>query len=73
MGGAAYQRNNHLPENVGWTWRNLYDNLKKNGNLDDYLEDSIYSRERLKQGLKDKTIVGDIRLDSYLRNIYLED
>jgi hypothetical protein len=77
-GGAAYERNETLPERTGSTWRTLYSEYLKNNNLDDYCLQRTYSDQRIKEGLLGGTLVIDRRLDNYLslkfagRKKYLE-
>jgi len=68
-GGAAYERNSELSKNIGDTWRNLYSQLQNDGNLDSYLNQNIYTAERLTDELQQKVILKDTRLNDYLIKI----
>ena len=68
-GGAAYERNSELSKNIGDTWRNLYSQLQNDGNLDSYLNQNIYTSERLTDELQQKVILKDTRLNDYLIKI----
>ena len=69
-GGAAYKRNQELSEDIGSTWRALYKELKKEGNLEIYLDNNAFDLDRLNKSLKKSEILEDYRLDSYLTNLY---
>jgi hypothetical protein len=68
-GGAAYAKNTELSKNIGNTWRKLYAELQKNGNLNDYFNQNIYTEEELKKGLKENHILKDTRLKEYLNQL----
>jgi len=72
-GGAAYERNNELSPNIGNTWRNLYNQLKENGNLDKYLANNMYSKKRLKTELNSNTLIEDTFLENYFIKLYQND
>lgn len=65
-GGAAYARNTTLPSHVGGTWRNLYSELRSNGDLEHHLIDAIHGPERLARRLAAGEIVQDRRLAGFL-------
>ena len=71
-GGAAYERNNELPQEVGNTWRKLYERLRKDGNLDHYLSTHIYDESKLQESFQNKLIVEDTRLKQHLLKIYAQ-
>ena len=66
-GGAAYKRNQELPESIGFTWRKLFDELQSNKNLSRYFEDQFYDKRRLAEKLRSGEILEDRRLAVYLR------
>lgn len=66
-GGAAYKRNQELPESIGFTWRKLFDDLQSNKNLRRYFEDQFYDKRRLAEKLRSGEILEDRRLAVYLR------
>lgn len=66
MGGAAYKRNQGLPESMGITWRKLYDDLQRDENLNCYFEENYYDKERIAEKLKSGEILEDRRLADYL-------
>ena len=68
-GGAAYLNNNRLPENVGITWRRLYQ-LYLNSQLDAYYNNLILNDVDIKKGIADGNLVVDFRLKEYLHNNY---
>ena len=63
-GGAAYIRNTYLPENIGATWRHLYD-IWRRGELRRYYEQSLPSTAELQQGLESGQLVRDERLKRF--------
>ncbi|MGB5136642.1 MAG: glycosyltransferase family 2 protein [Prochlorococcaceae cyanobacterium] len=65
-GGAAYQRNAVLGSNVGGTWRQLYEELERHGNLDTYLAASIHDPQRLTNRLGTGELIPDRRLADFL-------
>ena len=64
-GGAAYERNEKLPESMGYTWRNLYDQYKQNNNLINYYQQHLYDQKRLNEQLRSGAILEDTRLSKY--------
>ncbi|CAA6822541.1 MAG: Unknown protein [uncultured Sulfurovum sp.] len=72
-GGAAYERNSELSKNIGNTWRELYRQLKQDGNLDNYLINHMYSKKRLKKELNDDILIQDDFLKNYFMEIYHND
>jgi len=72
-GGAAYARNNELSKNIGNTWRNLYNQLKKDGNLDEYLMNNIYTKERVETELNNNILIKDTFLKNYFMELYKND
>lgn len=65
-GGAAYKRNQELPESMGITWRKLFDELQRDTNLSRYFEDNYYDKKRLAEKLRSGEILEDRRLAVYL-------
>lgn len=68
-GGAALERNTKLSKNTGITWRNLYEQLQKDGNLDSYLNKNLYDNNRINSSLAKNSITKDTRLMEYLQKI----
>ena len=69
-GGAAYNRNPFLTKDIGSTWRKLYEEYKKENNLNEYFTSQLFDEEKIKIGLKDETLVKDLRLFDYMNSIY---
>jgi hypothetical protein len=63
-GGQAYARNKELPENVGRTWRRLYE-VYERGELPQHYAESVVSDPRRED------LVEDTRLRDYLRELRL--
>lgn len=63
-GGAAYARNEKLSENIGATWRHLY-NIWRRGELRRYYEQSLPSAAELQQGLETGKFTQDERLKRF--------
>lgn len=61
-GGAAYQRNQELPESTGMTWRKLYEDLQRDSNLSGYFDNNFYDEARIASELGSGEIVLDERL-----------
>lgn len=72
-GGAAYERNTELSPNIGNTWRNLYNQLKQDGNLDEYLSNNIYTKKQLETELSDNILIEDSYLKNYFMELYQND
>ncbi|MEA2047496.1 MAG: glycosyltransferase family 2 protein [Campylobacterota bacterium] len=72
-GGAAYERNTELSPNIGNTWRNLYNQLKEDGNLDEYLANNMYTKKRLERELNDNLLIEDTFLKNYFMKLYQND
>ncbi|HUD85450.1 MAG TPA: glycosyltransferase family 2 protein [Xanthobacteraceae bacterium] len=64
-GGAAYERNTHLPIELGATWRYLY-GLYRRGELEAYYRASVADQEAIERGLKDGHLVRDERVRAAL-------
>ena len=65
-GGAAYERNDTLHPGLGWTWRELYRDLKRNGDLEAYLSNHVYDGVRVRELLDEGVLAVDSRLKSYM-------
>jgi hypothetical protein len=63
-GGAAYARNRELPENVGRTWRQLYE-VWQRGELPAHYAENVVSDP------SGENLVNDTRLRDYLRELRL--
>jgi hypothetical protein len=63
-GGAAYARNRELPENVGRTWRRLYE-VYERGELPAHYAESVVSDQSRDD------LLTDTRLRNYLRELRL--
>jgi hypothetical protein len=68
-GGAAYARNNELPQSIGNTWRTLYKTYQEEGNLENYVCSHRYSHDRLIKEIGDGRLVSDTRLRKFIDNI----
>jgi len=68
-GGAAYERNKIVPEDVGITWRSLYSEYKEHSSLRDYCNQQTYDNERIQEELAIGQIVEDCRLSDYLSQL----
>jgi hypothetical protein len=69
LGGAAFERNQELPKNVGTTWRELYVEYQKGSLRKRYDKELIHAGEvehRIFQG----ELIVDTRLMHYLDNVY---
>jgi len=69
-GGAAYERNKQLPQKMGRTWKELYAQYIKHGNLDFYLDKKIYSNARIYTNIFTGQLTRDVRLKRYLDKIF---
>lgn len=65
-GGAAYERNTELPEEVGHQWRRLHA-LQQSGEFDAEWQKLLLSDEEIERGLADGSLVEDTRLAHWLR------
>ena len=65
-GGAAYERNQELPESTGITWRKLYAELRLDTNLDRYFQEHYYDEQRLRSALNRSELIVDSRLADFL-------
>ena len=65
-GGAAYCRNENLPESTGITWRRLYEQLQKHNTIRPFFEETYYDEKRLASALISGDIVVDRRLKRYM-------
>ncbi len=65
LGGAAYERNTQLPENLGKGWRLLFD-LRRQGKLRDYYDGQLVSAAEREQGLLDGRFLEDRRLARWM-------
>ena len=63
-GGAAYERNTSLPAGTGWTWRVLYERLKR-GELEDYYRSLELDEAGIEAGLCTGRLVEDRRLQDF--------
>jgi hypothetical protein len=64
-GGAAYENNRELPEIVGRTWRQRYQDLKRDNNLNSYYEECCHDETRRAAKLASGEIVIDRRLSDH--------
>jgi hypothetical protein len=67
-GGAAFARNQHLPQEVGVTWRKLYE-IWRCGELEAYYQALIRDDEKVAAGLNDGSLIFDDRLKRLLQNL----
>ncbi len=66
-GGAAYERNTELSEDIGSTWRELYRKYNADGDLDEYLQSNTYSKAKLLSEIESGRVVEDRRLFNYFK------
>ncbi len=67
-GGAAFARNPHLPQEVGVTWRKLYE-IWRCGELEAYYQALIRDDEKVAAGLNDGSLIFDDRLKRLLQSL----
>lgn len=72
-GGAAYERNQELPETTGITWRKLYAELEHDSNLERYFQQHFYDPQRLRSALDSGELIIDSRLAGFYARLDLED
>ena len=65
LGGAAYGRNDELPESAGGTWRKLYGEFLAQGNLKKYFDNEFHDVRQLEERLKSGEIIKDTRLQDF--------
>jgi hypothetical protein len=68
-GGRAYTRTTGLPENAGRTWRALYRDLERDGNIRSYYGECLYDAERLARALAEGELVVDRRLSDHFAKL----
>jgi hypothetical protein len=69
-GGRALQSNQELHENIGSTWRHLYNELSNNGDLKKHLNSQELNTKELDKHLRTGSIMEDKRLKLYLNKIF---
>ena len=69
-GGGAYANNKNLDNSVGATWRELFKDFQKNGDLKSFLSDNKFDFEEIVVSLVSGELVIDRRLRDYLSNCY---
>ena len=67
-GGAAYRNNKELPENVGDTWRALYKEYLRYGDLRNYYRRILLNEAQIRLSLQSGLLEQDTRLRSYFIN-----
>ena len=67
-GGEAYSNNKELPFVVGDAWRSQYAEYKNTGTIN-YLEQNIYSKEKVDRQLSSGNLILDLRLKNFLEKI----
>ncbi len=67
-GGAAYARNRTVPVGVGRGWRRLYARLRTEGSLAAYLQEYGFTAQRIRDGLRDGTLVVDRRVADFVES-----
>jgi hypothetical protein len=67
-GGQAYQRNQSGDENMGRTWKKLYEQYQQDG-LVDYYRNETCSPQQITQELNSGALISDHRLADYLDEI----
>jgi hypothetical protein len=60
-GGAAYERNTHLPAHMGGTWRHLYEEWRQ-GRLETHYRARVPDDEGIERGLREGRFVLDERV-----------
>ena len=65
LGGAAYGRNERLPKQMGFIWRQLYEKLKT-GELKDYYQQQVYNEDQLQGLIEDGQAEYDNRFKVYM-------
>lgn len=68
-GGAAYERNETLPREIGITWRELYSEYQAKNGLREYCNHESYDSARIKEELTCDRIIKDCRLLDYLSRL----
>jgi len=68
-GGAGYERNENLDEEVGLTWRVLYKEFIENGNLDRYFKSQFYSKDRIEKEIESGKLLVDERLKKFFNGL----
>lgn len=69
-GGAAYEKNRNLDKRIGATWRKLFKDLQKNGDLEKFLSENMFDFEKIVVSLMSGELVVDKRLSNYLSSCY---
>ena len=64
-GGAAYENNRELPGVAGRTWRQRYQDLKRDSNLNSYYEECCHDESRRAEKLASGEILVDRRLSEH--------
>jgi hypothetical protein len=68
-GGRAYTNTTNLPENAGRTWRALYRDYERDGNIRSYFDECLYDSERLAKALAEGELVVDRRLSDHFAKL----
>ena len=71
-GGAAYAKNSELPKNIGHTWRKLYEDYLRDGNLNEYFDNESYNDSELKESINSTQVIKDTRLKDFFLNWIVE-
>ncbi len=66
-GGAAYAQNSELSKNIGHTWRKLYEDYLRDGNLNEYFKNESYSNAELEEAIELNQIIKDTRLKDFFK------
>lgn len=69
-GGAAYERNTDLPRSAGRTWRELFEELKRDQNLNRYFHANLCDGRRLAEKLRLGELIVDRRLADAMVEIF---
>ena len=65
LGGAAYERNERLPDGVGATWRTLYERYRA-GTLREHFEEHVLDEVEIEAGIREGRLIRDRRLREFL-------
>lgn len=69
LGGKAYSNNKTLSKSVGSTWRKMYDELTRTGNIS-YIDENIVSESDLQRMIANGEALLDLRLKQAIEEIH---
>ena len=70
-GGAAYAKNDELSKNIGHTWRKLYEDYLRDGNLNEYFNNESYNNAELEEAIELKQVIVDTRLRDFFMKLQI--